>query len=802
MNCPHCGHDNPINQKFCGNCGKPLPSTPTPLPGGEGRGGRAGERKLVTVLFADVVGSTAMAEQIDPEEVTEIMNGAFAFMNAAVSKYGGTVARLMGDAILAFFGAPAAHEDDAERAVRAGLDMQASAKEYARAIRQKHRLDFQVRVGINTGLAVLDFVGDQIKTEYTAMGDATNVAARMQSAAEPGTVLISADTHRLVKAVFDFTPRGAIEVKGKSAPIEAFQVLAAKETPGTARGLDGLGSPLVGRDAEFHSLRAKVATLRAGQGAFVAVVGEAGLGKSRLMAEARKFSDSKFQSANVQWLEGRSVSYGQSVSYYPWRQIIRQSIGAREGEASAAVRKKLNFTCECCTLPGGDQPFLEALLAVESDESLKTVRGYEGDALIRRMTEATRGYVCGIAQEAPTVLVFDDVHWADSASLDLLLNICDVVERYPLLVVCLLRPDKDAASWPFVEGVRAKLAARYNEIALEPLPEDKARELLGNLLHVEDLPEGVRDLILEKSEGNPFFVEEVIRSLIDSGHIVRQNSHWRATGEIANVAIPNTLAGVLSARVDRLPDEAKRVAQMASVIGRIFAYRVLKIICETAPAGERIEALDPPLSTLARAEIVRERTREPELEHVFKHALTQEAAYNSLLIKRRKEFHRRVGAVLENLHAERLDEFAPALAHHFWIADETTRAADYSMRAGASAMKVYALREAMGHYGRAIEAWDKTPDAPPKGLCDAILGWAEASFGFRPYPEQLDRLARAEKIARELNDKPRLARALYWTGRVHMTSGHATRAIPILAECFALADELGDERLAVIPTFF
>src|ERR671916_208689 len=362
MNCPSCQNVNPKGARFCLNCGAPLEG-PRPV---------EGERRFVSVLFADVVDSTAMGEQLDPEQVAEIMDGAFAFLNAAVAKYGGTIARLLGDAVLAFFGAPVAHEDDAERAVRAGLDIQAKAKEYAKEVKRNYGVDFEMRVGINTALAVLAAVGDEIKTEYTAMGDTTNLAARMQSAAKPGTVLISADTYHLVKNLFDFDPRGALKVKGKSALIETYEVLAPKTLPGRVRGLEGVSSPLVGRDADLQLLRDKLEGLLTGQGAFVAVVGEAGLGKSRLIAEVRKLATADLQHP-IAWFEGRALSYEQAVTYYPWRQVVRQVIGAQEGEAPERVRERLRSACRRCGLPDADLPFLEALLGAESEESSQKV---------------------------------------------------------------------------------------------------------------------------------------------------------------------------------------------------------------------------------------------------------------------------------------------------------------------------------------------------------------------------------------------------------------------------------------------
>jgi predicted ATPase len=400
------------------------------------------------------------------------------------------------------------------------------------------------------------------------------------------------------------------------------------------------------------------------------------------------------------------------------------------------------------------------------------------------------------------VLIFDDLHWADEASLALLLSMMELVAEHRLLLVGLLRPDKTAASWSFLERARRALDGRFSEIMLEPLPTETAQELLGNLLYIEDLPQGICELILKKSEGNPFFLEEVIRSLIDAGHIVQENNHWRAMREIVNVTIPDTLAGVLSARIDRLLEETKRVAQTAAVIGRIFTYRVLDKVCTEAPLQEQIVPVEPHLQTLTYEELIRERTREPEIEYIFKHTLTQEAAYELLLIKRRKELHRRVGSVLEELYTERLDELAPTLALHFWHGEEWARAAEYAMRAGTQAMNVYALREALEHYQRAYEALEKVPNAPREALVDAILGWTPAALKYRAHADVLNRLKRAEQIARELNDKRRLALTLHWIAHLYLNAGFPSRAIEPLLENYQLASELGDERLSVYPSWY
>src|SRR5215218_7323126 len=775
---------NPEGAKFCLNCGNRL----------EAQVRVDGERKYVTVLFADVVNSTGLGERLDPEQVAEIMNGAFAFLNASVKRYDGTVARLLGDAILAFFGAPVAREDDAERAVRAGLDIQAAAREYAHVVRRNYGVDFKVRVGINTGLAVLAAVGDEVRTEYTAMGDTTNVAARLQGAAEPGTVLISADTYHLVKQLFELRSRGGAMVKGKSAPIVTYEVLAPRAVPGKVRGLEGLASPLVGRAAEFKHLVDKLNEVREGDGAFVAVIGEAGLGKSRLVAE---ISESAKSGPQVAWLEGRALSYEQAVTYYPWRQVIRQAIGAKEGEAPEAVRERLQG--------GGatqdDVPFLEVMLSVESEQAKKVVAGLEGDALADRITEAMRDYLRSRANLKPTVIVLDDLHWADSASLDLLLNVAELVKEWPILVICLLRPDKDAPSLSAMEKAQEKLGDRFTEEVLEPLDRAHSKELLGNLLYIEDLPESVRRLILQKAEGNPFYVEEVIRALIDSEYIVQENNHWRATREIVNVSIPDTLTGVLSARIDRLPENTKHVAQTAAVLGRIFAYRALMATCAAAPLPEQIEDVGPHLGVLTYEELVRERVHDPELEYIFKHALTQEAAYE-LLLRRGKGLHRRAGEGLEQLYPQQRGELASALAYHFRLGEEWQRAADYAIGAGAQAVKVFAMSEALAYYDDAYEALKKVSDASPEQLCDVILGWTPAALKLKPYQEVVDRLEEAEKIARELNDEARLARVLHWIANAYISNGFPTRGMPALFESYQLAERLGDERLTLAATFW
>ena len=720
MNCPNCRTVNPEAAKFCMNCGSSLTEVVhvseatrlavenegaeesakfkldrylpreliTKLEAARSRNSMVGERRVITMLFCDVKGSTAAAEKVDPEVWTDIINGVFEVMIRPVYKYEGFVPRLMGDAILAFFGAPITHEDDPERAVLAGLEIQEGVKPYAEDIHLRYGLDFGLRVGINTGLVVVGEIGSDLRMEYTAIGDAINVAARMEQTAQVSTIQISEETYKLVAPFFDVQPLGGIEVKGKSEPVQTYRVLGVKSTPKHLRGLEGLSSPLVGRDAQIALLKDRLKDLDQGKGSVIAVTGEAGLGKSTLIAELKKSTEG----SRFIWLKGESLSYTRSITYYPWRQVIRQSVDARDEDSPVEVRHKLGYICDCCRLPGGDIPFLEAMLAVESEESSKIVMGFQGDALNQKMIDATRGFLCGLADENPQVIVFDDLHWSDEASLNLLLNVVDLSGSQPIVFICMARPDTNTASWDSIQKLKEKLNSAFYSIELTPLQVDQTKTLLNNLLGLNDLPKPIQDLIINKAEGNPFFVEEMIRSLIETKQIVHEDGHWRALSHDAKISLPNTLRGVLSARIDRLADTPKHVLQNAAVIGRLFDLRILRRL--TGLNG----GLEPQIQYLQDASLI-----EALLEdYAFRHVLIQEATYESILIKRRTELHRQIGEALEDLHAHRIEEFAPLIAHHFYTAGDN-RSLKYDLIAGEKSARLYANAEAAVHFRHALE---------------------------------------------------------------------------------------------------
>jgi class 3 adenylate cyclase/tetratricopeptide (TPR) repeat protein len=809
MKCSKCQTENPDVAKFCMNCGtslteivhkddearlavessgeKPLFSLDRYLPhellskleSARARNEMVGERRIVSMLFCDVKGSTAAAEKVDPEIWTDIMNGVFEFMIRPIYKYEGFVPRLMGDAILAFFGAPITHEDDPQRAVLAGLEIQEGIKPYVEEIRLKHSLEFGLRVGINTGLVVVGEIGSDLRMEYTALGDAINLAARMEQTAQVGTIQISDETYKLVAPFFDVESLGGVEVKGKSQPIQTYRVLGVKSTPGQLRGLEGLSSPLVGRDSQLALLKDRLKDLDQGRGSVVAVVGEAGLGKSTLIAELKKSNEG----SRFVWLRGDSLSYTRSISYHPWRQVIRQSVEAHDDDSPAEVRHKLGYVCECCTLPVGDIPFLEAMLAVESEESAKVVMGFQGDALKQRMIDATRGFLCGLSVESPLVIVFDDLHWSDEASLNLLLNVVDLNAEQPILFICMSRPDTTVASWDSIQKMREKLGNDFHAVELAPLQAEQTETLLNNLLDANELPNSLRNLIISKGEGNPFFIEELIRSLIETKQIVHENNQWKAVGDEAKISLPNTLRGVLSARIDRLAETPKYVLQNAAVIGRLFDVRILRRL--TGLNG----GLDPQIQYLQEVSLIEALLG----EYAFRHVLIQEATYESILFKKRIELHRLIGETLEELHKERIEEFAPLLAYHFYNAGDD-RSLKYDLIAGEKSARLYANAEAATHFRRALEV-AKRVNAENEVMISIYSQLGSVYELSGQYDRALETYKDMQAASMERKDRSMELKSLMALATIYSTLTplhNSELGETNLKQALGLADELGD----------
>jgi len=751
------------------------------------------------MLFCDVSGSTAMASRLDPEEWAEIMNEAFDYLIAPVYRYEGIVARLMGDGLLAFFGAPIAHEDDPQRAILAGLDIVKGMQRFREQMRQEYELDFNVRVGINTGPVVVGQIGSDLAVEYTAMGDAINLAARMESTALPGTVQITDHTYKLVAPLFDVWDVGPIQVKGKAEPVQAYRVLGwqANGWPGRVRGVEGLDAPLIGRDKELELLRQAMADLHQGRGGIVSLIGEAGLGKTRLIEELSREWRTPGAGANdaLLWLESRGVSYDTAQPYGLFLTFIRQNIGIRDNDTLEVVRAKIaRFTTN---LPAEQRALMsqvvETVLGVNDSDDRPQLGGED---FKRELFATLLGSARAVASSRPTVMLCEDLHWADPASIDLLLHLFQVVEQVPILFLCTYRPERQPSLFPVAPPLADLYHQRYTEIRLRPLSEQESDQLVTSLLTIDDLPADLRRAIFRRAEGNPFFVEEIVGSLIDGGAVIRdeQGVRWNRETRLQDITIPDNVQTLIIARIDRLDSETRQTLQIAATIGQTFYHRVLKELVGAAVA------LDKQLDTLQRAGLIREVARGLEPAYTFRHALTRDAAYASILHRRRRLLHRRVGEALESSFPERLPEEAHVLAEHFYEARDYGRALKYFTLAGDHAARIYANTAAVGHYARAIEIarQDREADAGERDGAPLIQLYTRRGRAFEidgRYDDALANYQELEALARERDDRALELSALIPQATLHSTftakfNPQLGRALSERA--LALAQELQD----------
>jgi class 3 adenylate cyclase len=598
--CSNCRAELPTGARFCMHCGQATRASsasdearlarlaataPDPLARKVRAADQlAGERRIVTVLFADVVGSTALAHQVGAETWIAIMNGALDRITPAIYRYEGTIARLLGDGLWAFFGAPVAHEDDPVRAVNAALDLVAAIQDYAVALRRRHGIDFAMRACLNTGPVVIGAVGEDLRFEYTAMGATVNLAARLKFAAGPMAILITEETHRFVGPLFDTRDLGPIEVKGVPNPVCVYQVTGPRARPGRLRGLDtaGLQSPMVGRDTELGILLQLCEAVRAGLGRVVLIMGDPGLGKTRLIAEWKAAMAGQ-AAAQPHWAEGHCLSYGQGLAYHLLRDLLRSALGVSQLADEAETHAALSRLADDLFGPQADEvcPYLAYLLSLQLEENaLEQVRLLDPQALQAQVLAALRRLFQALAARRPLALIVEDLHWADPSSVDLLVRLLPLASSAPLLVCLVTRPDRDSPGWRLVTAARELLGGSLTEINLQALSDSDSRRLVANLLEIEALSEETRSLILKKAEGNPFFVEEVIRMLIERGSIVRSERGWVVASPIQAIDIPDNLQGLLLARIDRLPEEIKHTLRVAAVIGRQFPVRVLEQVLE------------------------------------------------------------------------------------------------------------------------------------------------------------------------------------------------------------------------------
>ena len=652
------------------------------------------ERRVVTAVFADLVGSTALGERLDPEELKLVVGEAVSRMVVAVEAFDGHVKDLAGDGVLAIFGAPTSHEDDAERAVRAGLRIVEEIAAFGQEIERSWGVaEVDVRVGIETGPVVTGAIGGGSRVEYSALGDAVNTASRLQGQAVPGTVLVGAETHRSVADSFAWGPVRELTLKGKGSPVEAYPVAGvAGASPGPSRGRR---VPMIGREAELALADSLVeGAVLGGSGAILYLSGEPGIGKTRMMQELRELvRGAQPAHGRSLWLEGRCVSYGESMSYWPFRDLLRSWLGVAPDDPDLRVTIALRRAVDRLfgARAGELTPYLGALLELsfgpDADAKLAEL---SPEAAQFRTFEVVRHLIERLAEDGPVVMAFEDLHWADATSLLLLEQLFADTEASPLLIVCTGRPERDHPSWRLKDETARTMPHRFREIALESLSGDSGSELLTALVGHDTLPAATAERVLASADGNPFFLEEIVRSLQDAGALVPTEEGLRFDHEV-DVEIPPTVEKVILARIDRLEPSPRQALLAASVLGRRFSLSLLEGVADDS-------GIRSALSELQRLDFVREGRRWPEPEFRFKHALIQEAAYRTLVTEDRTRLHRKAAETLEAQRGEGSREIAGLLAHHWLGAADEDKAVRYLTLAGDRARQEYALDEAVAYY--------------------------------------------------------------------------------------------------------
>ena len=771
--CPRCEAKLSAGKKFCGECGFDLKSVSTsssvpadtvshpPLPVAESESisiaPAIGERKHVTALFSDLSGYTLLSEKLDPEEIKEIMGRIFSRISEVITKYEGFIEKNVGDAVLALFGVITSHEDDPLRAIRAASEIHRQIASMGTGYKEKFGQPLLMHTGINTDLVITGEV-DQEKGTHSVIGDAINIAARISALAKPDEILVSKNTYNRAEGYFNFQKLQPAKIKGKSTPVQVYKFLADKETPSKIHRLSGLRADLIGRNAESAQLQSALQRLKRGEGSVLAICGEAGTGKSRLIEEFKANIDSE----EIQWIEGYAYSYNQNIPYYLFIDLFNRAWKIEEGDNPDLVKTKIETHCRRLSRNIEELiPYIGSLYSLKYPE----IDGVNPEIWKLRLHDAMQRTIEAFSKQAHTIMCLEDIHWADPSSIDLFRFLIMTVSK-PMLFIYVYRPPFSL----FAKEQEENIGNRYRSIQLKDLSKLEAEDMIESLLGSRTIPHELRQFISKKVEGNPFYLEEVINTLIDSGALVRGDGRWRITRSISDSDAPPTVQGIISARLDRLDNKSKRVLQEAAVIGRVFLYVILKQIT-------KLEInIDQYLHRLEQTGIIHRKYLTPDLEYVFKHALTHEVVYRGLLRKNRQVIHERIAHVIETLFKERLSEFYEALAFHYEHSNSLSKSVHYLLKSGEKSLRKYSVEESHQYFNKAFNLLlaksDKTREDIHQ-LIDLLFQWSWV-FHYRGDFRGLKQLLLSHKqLVEELNDQTRLGMyhalyglALYETGQV------------------------------------
>jgi predicted ATPase/class 3 adenylate cyclase len=794
--CGHCGAEILAEKKFCGSCGNPV-GGPTPerfvSPQGytpkhlaekilTSRPTLEGERKQVTVLFADLKGSMELLADRDPEEARKLLDPVLERMMEAVHRYEGTVNQVMGDGIMALFGAPLAHEDHAVRACRAAVRMHETVGNYAEELRRGQGIDVQIRVGLNSGEVVVRAIDSDLHMDYSAIGQTTHLAARMEQLARPGTTLITGGTLRHAEGYVEVRPLGPVPVKGLPAPVEIYELVRfgpvrSRLQAAAVRGL----TPFVGRETEVDKLHHSLERAGTGHGQIVAVAGEAGVGKSRLFWE---FIHSH-RTHGWLVLESAALSHGKAVPYLPVSDLLRTYFQIDERDDERKVREKV--TGKLLTLDDGMRPALPAFFQI-LDVRVEDPEWLAQDPSQRRLRtlEAVKRLLLRESQVQPLLLIFENLHWLDSESQAFLDSLVESLPTARGLLLVSYRPEYQHAwgSKPY-----------YTQFRMDPLPPGSADELLHALLGDDPGLAPLKRILIARTGGNPFFLEECVRTLVESKALTGDRGAYRPAREVHSIQVPATVQAVLAARIDRLPVDARRLLQAAAVVGTDVPLNLLHAIVDLPE-----DVLRRCLSQLQAAEFLYEISLFPSVEYTFKHALTHDVAYSTLLQERRRAFHSRIVAAIEQLHADRLAEHVDRLAHHSLAGEVWDKAMAYLRQAGAKAVARAANREAVILFEQALVAVRHSPEgrAAVEWAIDLRLDLWSPLLQLGQLDRVLQLSQEAEGMAEKIGDDRRLARVYTHLINYHYLKGESELAIEYGERCLRIGSAVKDPSLQAL----
>jgi predicted ATPase/class 3 adenylate cyclase len=722
--CSQCDFANPPGMRFCGNCGARLvddrspspPSSPAPDPKAIGamvgvdlkerfrKAGleAAGQRRSVTVLFVDLSGFTELSQKIDSEDLYEFVQEFIQVLAGSVYKFEGMVDKFTGDGLMALFGAPIAHENNAELAVLAALDMQKGVAELKRKVEKPSALDLLLHIGLNSGPVIVGDIGSNLLMNYTAIGNTVNLARRLEDVASPGTILVSQSVYNQTKALFDYEIIPDVSLKGVEQSVSAYKLTGQKTMRGSVRGIESLYAPMVGRENELQVLIQAAHGLKEdGTGKLVMVSGEAGIGKSRLITELK----TRLQGAEITILEGQSLTYRRLAAYWIFVDAFRKYLGVTSQTEESTVRSRLSQQLQQ-SLGGGWEdvfPYLEHLLSLplSSKAAAERIRYLDASQLRQQIFMAVREFLAAEAHKKPILFILEDIHWADHNSLELLSYLVDSFQSAPLMLLCVTRPVKEGPLVEILQSVTKHHPDEYYELALESLSADQSEQLITHLLTITELPPALRDYILQRAAGIPFYLEEILRMLIDNEVIQRSAEGWKIASEVdANeLGVPDNLEGLILARFDRLHESQRKVLQTASVIGREFSLRIL----HTVHRNINKEQMDEILGQLSLRDFILPVPETHAANYVFKHALLSEAVYKTMLRRDRNKIHGKIGQAIEKVYAPNLESQIEILARHYSYSPLHDRALHYLILAGQKASRNYDNRQARQHFEQAKE---------------------------------------------------------------------------------------------------